>query len=178
MRISLPENSDADASPLDAANYHAPEIVGAGNAFAYALYQHSKLPLGVFEAARVATAVVNGCLLCRQFRVERDIHQLGIDGGVLNNGDAPDESFYQSILNGDLSPLNKHERLAAEYAQRMGTDPQGLARDDAFWSTMKSLFSDQQITELTYCVAAWMGMGRVAHVLGLDTACLMPEQVT
>ena len=31
--------------------------------------------------------------------------------------------------------------------------------------------SDAEITDLTYCIACWMGMGRVAHVLGLDQNC-------
>ena len=33
------------------------------------------------------------------------------------------------------------------------------------------VFSDEEITDLTYCIAGWMGMGRVAHVLGLDSNC-------
>ena len=33
------------------------------------------------------------------------------------------------------------------------------------------VFSDAEITDLTYCIAGWMGMGRAAHVLGLDQNC-------
>ena len=43
---------------------YAKEIAGAGNSFAYAIYMYSKLPLRVFEAARIATAMMNGCKVC------------------------------------------------------------------------------------------------------------------
>ena len=35
----------------------------------------------------------------------------------------------------------------------------------------KEVFSDAEIADLTYCIAGWMSMGRVAHVLGLDSNC-------
>ena len=53
----------------------------------------------------------------------------------------------------------------------MGSEPKQLAKDEALWSELKEHFSDQEITDLTYCIAGWMGMGRVAHVLGLDQDC-------
>ena len=48
----------------DTGDIYATEIAGAGNAFAYAIYEHSKLPLRVFEAARLITAMINGCQIC------------------------------------------------------------------------------------------------------------------
>jgi len=36
---------------------------------------------------------------------------------------------------------------------------------------MKGVFSDAEITDLTYSIAGWMGMGRVFHVLGMDQSC-------
>ena len=53
----------------------------------------------------------------------------------------------------------------------MGEDPKGLSNDEKFWVEVKDVFSDAEITDLTYCIAGWMGMGRVAHVLGLDQNC-------
>ena len=64
--------------------------------------------------------------------------------------------------------MNHQERLAFQYAQAMGNEPKKLAQDDKFWDELKKVFSDGEITDLTYCIAGWMGMGRVAHVLGLD----------
>ena len=61
--------------------------------------------------------------------------------------------------------------VAVKYAKAMGSEPKQLAKDEALWSELKKHFSDQEITDLTYCIAGWMGMGRVAHVLGLDQDC-------
>ncbi len=36
---------------------------------------------------------------------------------------------------------------------------------------MKSAFSDDEIVDLSYCIAGWMGMGRVTHALGFDAVC-------
>ena len=96
---------------------------------------------------------------------------MGIKGGVTNNGEAPDNQFYKNLLEGDLSHLNTKELIAFKFATTMGTEPKQLSKDNEFWSEIKSTFTDAEITDLTYCTAGWMGMGRVAHVLGLDGSC-------
>ena len=105
------------------------------------------------------------------WQTNRDIKQMGIEGGVTLNGEAPDENFYTHLLQDDLSHLNQQELLAVKYAKAMGSEPKQLAKDEPLWSELKEHFSDQEITDLTYCIAGWMGMGRVAHVLGLDQDC-------
>ena len=147
------------------------EISAAGNAFAHAIYEHSQLPLKVFEAARIATAMINGCIICKNWRSERDVKQLGIHSGVIENGEVPDEAFYRALLDGQHSHLSQRERMAVEYANAMGDRPQALSADDDFWLQMKGVFSDAEITDLTYSIAGWMGMGRVFHVLGMDQSC-------
>ena len=37
-------------------------------------------------------------------------------------------------------------------------------------------FSEAELTDLTYCVAMWMGLGRMTHVLGLDSGCEVTSQ--
>jgi hypothetical protein len=49
-----------------------------------------------------------------------------------------------------------------------------LASDEAFWAEVKAALSDDEIVDLTYCTACWIGLGRAAHILGLDTACNIP----
>tara|TARA_B100000768_G_scaffold31513_1_gene29986 strand:- start:665 stop:1183 length:519 start_codon:yes stop_codon:yes gene_type:complete len=170
MRISTPKTDDNDlmAGPGDV---YAPEISAAGNAFARAIYLHSGLPLRVFEAARIATAIINGCLICKNWRAARDVGQLGIDSGVIDNGQVPDGAFYQALLDGRQDHLDQRERLAVEYANAMGESPKALAGNEVFWEQLKTAFSDAEITDLTYCIAGWMGMGRVFHVLGMDGSC-------
>ena len=158
----------------DLAGQFVPEIGAAALAFSQAGYRHSALPLRLFEAARIATAAINGCTVCRNWRSARDLEFFGVHGGVSDHGPVPDEAFYQAVLAGDLSALSPAERIATVYVQRMGTDPQGLASDEPFWSEVKTYLTDGQIVDLTYCAAAWIGLGRAVHVLGIDTACTIP----
>ncbi len=169
MRIEIDQISDElMTGPGD---LYAKEIAGAGNAFAYAIYEHSKLPLRVFEAARIATAMINGCKICMTWQSKRDVHQMGISEGVITNWEAPDEEFYSKLLNNNLEDLTEKELIAVKFAKGMGQDPKKLSADEKFWVEVKNVFSDAEITDLTYCIAGWMGMGRVAHVLGLDQNC-------
>jgi alkylhydroperoxidase family enzyme len=172
MRVSIPSEPNQMFPNLGA--HFAPEMIAASGAYSQATYKHSKLPLRIFEAARIATAVINGCTVCRNWRAERDVSFMGLEGGVIGNGDVPDEAFYQALLANDLSALTDRERVSVQFAQRMGNDPQGLAADEAFWAEVKTHLSDAEIVDLAYCTACWIGLGRVAHVLGTDTACNIP----
>ena len=67
--------------------------------------------------------------------------------------------------------MDKKEKLAVEFARLMGTAPKELFADDEFWKELKLSFTDAEITDLTYSIAGWMGMGRVFHVLGMDQNC-------
>ena len=171
MRIETPTPGGDGNLMAGPGDIYAPEISAAGNAFAHAIYEHSQLPLKVFEAARIATAMINGCIICKNWRSERDVAQLGIHSGVIKNGEVPDEAFYRALLDGQHSHLSQRERMAVEFANAMGDRPQALSADDDFWLKMKDAFSDAEITDLTYSIAGWMGMGRVFHVLGMDQSC-------
>lgn len=176
MRVALDPQPNSPIPSL-AAQY-SPEIIKAADGFAMAPYRFSTLPLRMFEACRIATAVINGCVVCKNWRSERDLRAIGLDAGVLEQDEHPDEAMYQAVLNGDLSALSDRERIAVRYSQRMGQDPQGLASDEAFWAELKQHLSDAEIVELTYATAAWMAMGRVAHVLGVDMACSIGGPLT
>ncbi|HCN32450.1 MAG TPA: hypothetical protein DIS83_04855 [Rhodobiaceae bacterium] len=174
MRISLPDTTTA--TEIDPGAVYIPEIAKAGSAFAKAVYSNSKLPLRTFEAARIVTAVINGCKICMNWRAARDVSQFGIENGVDTNGEAPDEEFYLALLDNDFKGLSRQEELAIQYAKMMGTDPQKLSADDAFWNEMRTEFSEAELTDLTYCVAMWIGLGRMTHVLGLDSGCEVTSQ--
>ena len=168
-RISMPEEQVNQG--VDPGSHYIPEITKAANNYAHAVYSHSQLPLRVFEGARIATAVLNGCKICMNWRAARDVANMGITGGVAENGAAPDEVFYQAVLRGDYDALDAKERLAITYAETMANDPRGLSADEGFWQEMKAEFSEAEITDLTYCISMWMGLGRMTHVLGLDAGC-------
>ena len=171
MRVAL----DPQPGPMpNLAEAYAPELLGAAGAFSVATYKHSILPIRPFEAARIAIAAINGCTVCQSFRTAGHSFLLGIgpDEGV--RGPAPDEAFYASILEGDTSNLDSREQLAVEFARAMSLDPQGLADDEEIWSRLKAAFSDEEIVDLTYCCAGWIGFGRATHILGVDRACALP----
>jgi alkylhydroperoxidase family enzyme len=172
VRVALPPQPDVFFPNL--AEVYSPEIIAASNAFSYTTYLHSKLSLRMFEAARIATAVINGCIVCKNWRAQRDVARLGIEQGIRVRGPVPDEAFYEAVLANDLSLLDDKERLCVLYVQRIGQDPQGLAADEEFWSELKAGLSDAEIVDLTYCAACWIGLGRAAHVLGLDIGCGIP----
>lgn len=173
MRVAFEQKP---GQPLgDLSSQYSPELLRAAGGFVQATYQHSRLPLRLFEAARIATAVINGCTICMSWRSARDVQLLGIEGNINKAGAEPDEDFYQAVLTGDLSMLDARERLAVRFAQKMGTDPRSLSADEAFWAELKAVLSDSEIVDLTYCCAGWIGLGRAAHVLGIDAACQIPE---
>ncbi|MBB4613962.1 carboxymuconolactone decarboxylase family protein [Novosphingobium taihuense] len=176
-RIAIPD--DEQANPYGyAARNHAVPIMAAGAAFSEAVYRESRLSLREFEGARMRTAQINGCMICRDFRAQRDVPKIYGDADEANrlvtaNGPGPDEDFYGAVSAWRTSGLfSERERLAIEFAERFGTEPQALASDENFWAMMHGAFSDGEIVDLAHCTAAWAGLGRVAHVLGFDTVCL------
>ena len=172
MRIALPEAHQQN--PLGhLAEHYAGEIVGSAFAFSDTTYRLSQLPMRVFEGARYRTALINGCQLCQGFRVNRD--RTASDGpSVTNNGPAPDEAFYAAVHEWRPSPvLSAREKLAIEYAEGIGLDPQGLAAHEAFWQRVKAQFVDSEIAEPRCCVAVWLGYGRGGHLMGREGVCII-----
>ncbi|MBP8232521.1 carboxymuconolactone decarboxylase family protein [Rhizorhabdus sp.] len=176
MRIDVPAAQAHDPYGYATENL-APEIMKAGGAFSFAVYRHSKLSLREFEGARARTAEINGCTICQQFRAARDLGGMfsgtGTRGTVVDNGPAPDEAFYAAVTEWRTSPIySDRERLAIEFAERFGTEPKSLASDEEYWAKARAAFTDAEIADLANSVAAWVGLGRVAHVLGFDEVCL------
>ncbi|MEA3149192.1 MAG: hypothetical protein QOD56_131 [Gammaproteobacteria bacterium] len=180
MRIEINPNSVDTPMEYVSRNY-APHVVAAGLAYSRATYEHSRLSLRVFEAARTRVAQINGCQLCQNWRSARDtaayVESLGGSRDTIASRDhsAPDEAFYAAVADWRTAALfDSRERVAIEYAERLCLEPQILAQDDLFWRRAHSAFSDGEIVDLSYCIACWMGLGRVAHVLGIDDACQIP----
>ena len=137
-----------------------PGIGPAAATFGQSVYEHSTLGLREFEAARLRTAQINGCIFCQDWRTERDGQQ--VEG-----------SFDESVERWRTTDaFDDRTRLAAEYAERYCLDHHGL--DAEFWDRMKAAYTDAEIVELSMCIGSWLSFGRLNHVLGLDSACVLP----
>lgn len=44
------------------------------------------------------------------------------------------------------------------------------------WDRMSAHYTDAEIVELSMCLGSWLAFGRLNHVLGLDTACVLPSR--
>jgi alkylhydroperoxidase family enzyme len=137
-----------------------PGIGTAASDFSLAVYAHTTLGLREFEAARLRIAQINGCAFCLDWRTERD-------------GRRVEDAFADAVTGWRTADtFDDRTRLAAEYAERYATDHHGL--DDEFWSRMTSHYSQTEIVELSMSIGAWLAFGRLNHVLGLDTMCVLP----
>lgn len=180
-RVHIPDEHAHD--PLGYVwTHYAPEISKAASAYSLKVYELSKLSMREMEAARMRTAQINGCKLCLSLRAERDLAgHVERSGGdlaklALRDNRAPDEAFYAEVANWkNSSHFSARERLAIEYADRLGQAPQSMDEDEDFWARMHQNFSDEEIVDMTLSIGSWMALGRMAHVLHLDGLCMMPE---
>lgn len=156
-----------------------PKMAAATVALSQAVYQETRLSYREAEAARIRIAHINGCLLCKDFRLADDLPALlrRMNSGETANvsesrGEAPTAEFYEAVPEWRGSDLfSERERLAIEYAERIAEEPRDLPYDDGFWSRLHAGFADDEIVDLTYSITTWIATGRFVHVLGLDGAC-------
>jgi alkylhydroperoxidase family enzyme len=59
----------------------------------------------------------------------------------------------------------ERQRLAIEYAERFAVDHQAI--DDELFARLRARFADDEILDLTLCLAVYLGLGRTLEVLGV-----------
>lgn len=120
-------------------------------------YHHSVLPAREREAARMRIAELNDCKICRDFRARSTIAGGATEELYTHVGDAHGHGGY-----------TERERLAIEFAERFAVDHTSL--DDAFFVPLRAAFGDDEILDLAICCGAFLGLGRVLAVLGIEPA--------
>jgi alkylhydroperoxidase family enzyme len=157
MLIDIP----ADKDPIGYVwGEMVPGIGVPASRFSLSVYEHSSIDLRAFEAARLRIAQINGCIICQDWRTERDGHKV-------------EDGFDVAVENWRTTDVfDDRTRLAAEYAERYALDHHGL--DDEFWTRMLAHYSQAEVVELSMSIGAWLAFGRLNHVLGLDTVCALP----
>lgn len=137
-----------------------PGIGMAAANFSLSVYAHTTLGLREFEAARLRVAQINGCMFCLDWRTERD-------------GLKVEEEFADAVTGWRTTDaFDERTRMAAEYAERYALDHHGL--DEEFWGRMTACYSQREIVELSMSIGSWLAFGRLNHVLGLDSVCVLP----
>lgn len=130
----------------------ASKLAAPAAAYSDAVYTQGSLSLREREAARISIARVNQCNICLNMRTEAGL----------------DEAFYEG------EGRNERESLAAEFATRFASDH--LAIDDDLWTRLHAHYSDDELVDLALSSAAWLALGRVNQVFGVDGACRIPPR--
>jgi alkylhydroperoxidase family enzyme len=156
-RIAVPAGEGGDAVQVWRLR---PEMGRAVNRLVDAAYNKSILPVRVREGARMRIAQLNDCPVCLAFRAE-SVKELGVT-----------EHFYRHVADHDTEgDYSRQEQLAIEYAERFALDH--LSIDDAFFARLAECFTDAEILDLTICLAAFLGLGRMLRSLGIDQTSLL-----
>lgn len=80
------------------------------------------------------------------------------------------EEDYEGVAEWRTSDrYSEREKVAIEYAELFVTDH--LALDDSFWERFRSHWRDDEIVDLSVCVASFLGLGRMTQVLAPAHAC-------
>ena len=88
--------------------------------FSQKVYEDTTLGLREFEAARLRTAQINGCIFCQDWRTEMD-------------GQKVEDGFELAVTDWRTTDsLDTRANFAAEYAERYCLDHHGL--DGEFWA--------------------------------------------
>lgn len=133
-----------------------PEMLPTVQAMIDGPYKRSRLPAREREAARVRIAELNDCRICRDFRA-RSVVAAGVT-----------EELYEHVADAHgHADYTARERLAIEFAERFAVDHQAI--DDDLFTRLRAVFGDDEIVDLSICCAAFLGLGRVLAVLGIDT---------
>ena len=151
-RIEIPDGPEAEGRRVFSLR---PEMLGTVNDMIDAVYHRSVLPASEREVARLRVAQLNDCSACSTARA-----QSVIDAGVT-------EDTYGHVDEWRTWPgYSERQRLAIEYAERFAVDHQGI--DDGLFDRLRARFADDEILDLTLCLAIWLGLGRSLAVLQVD----------
>jgi AhpD family alkylhydroperoxidase len=152
-RIDVPDGTGGEAVQ---AWQLRPELGSAVARMTHAAYQQSILPVRVRELARMRVAQLNQCVVCAGFRATSVTEHAEVD-----------EAMYANVADyRSRDDYSAQERLAIEYAERFVVDHTNI--DDAFMTRLRSEFTDAEVLDLSFCLAVFLGLGRMLNVLELE----------
>ena len=151
-RVEIPATDEPEGRAVWALR---PEMVATVDDMIDAVYHRSILSASEREVARMRVAQLNDCSACSTARA-----QSVIDAGVT-------DELYSHVEEWRTWPgYSERERLSIEYAERFTFDHHGI--DDDLFERLHAHFADDEIVDLTLCLAIWLGLGRVLAVLQVE----------
>jgi AhpD family alkylhydroperoxidase len=151
-RIEIPDGPGGDEAMVWTMR---PEMGAAIGQLVDAAYKKSILPAREREAARMRIAQLNECVICQNFRAASFTEQ----------GVTP-ELYAHVAEYREREEYTLREKLAIEYAERFAIDHTGI--DDELFVRLRASYSDDEIVDLTICLAAFLGLGRLLRSLGIE----------
>jgi len=155
-RVDVPDGPGGEAAMIWTLR---PQLGGMVERMIHGAYQQSILPAEERELARMRIAQINDCVACSDFRAP----------SVLEAGGVAPELYENVAAYATYPGYTPRQRLAIDYAERFANDHASI--DDAFFGRLRGLFTDEEILDLTLCVAVFLGLGRSLAVLGVDQSC-------
>lgn len=166
MRIDVPDGVDAMAYVTAALGNR--ELAAAKTTLTKLVYGFSStLTPRELEAARARLAVINDCTFCMRYRPARD------RDGWADDPTAIPEELYAHVEDPDAwSGYSLRERAAIRLAEAFALNHH--RRDDELWAEAHRVFTDDEIVDLTNCIAVWFAFGRLNRFLEVDDVCAVP----
>ena len=75
------------------------------------------------------------------------------------------EELVAALRDHERGPFSEREKAALRYADRLFTDHHAV--DDALWEELRGCFSEDELLELTWVLAEFIGLGKLIYVLGV-----------
>ena len=156
-RIAVPAGDGGDAVQVWTLR---PEMGRAVNRLVDAAYNKSILPVRVREGARMRIAQLNDCPVC------------------LASGPRRSRTRASPRTSTATSPTTTRPTATAPRSSSPSSTPSASpwttsSIDDAFFARLAECFTDAEILDLTICLAAFLGLGRMLRSLGIDETSLL-----
>lgn len=132
----------------------APGIAGPYLQFMKTLRENGTLPRRLVELLRLRVSFHNQCRTCMSIRYADGLED-GITEGLVCSLERPQEA----------DDLTAAEKAALAFADSMSTDH--LAVTDEMFARLYEHFSPQEVMELCFQVATFVGYGRMGAVLAM-----------
>jgi alkylhydroperoxidase family enzyme len=84
------------------------------------------------------------------------------------------EEIISQIADYEHGAFIPREKAALKYADLLASDPHAI--DDRLFEELHEHFNDEEIVELGWCIAMYLGFGRLIYSFGLEYKALAQDE--